>query len=489
MYRPIQWARQTVEGRQDFSNGSRLLNMYAERAVAPDESKVAVVLHGTPGAKRYANVTAGDGAAGIFGLVQTNTPTYGERLFGIVGGNYLFEIRAADVGAGVYDVPNAREHRFTREPDNYVSAPVRMTTDGQRILWVHRRQVLAFDMATDAMAAVQAPTADDPAADLPDEEWVDCDWVDGYFLVGARNGQFFNSLQNSLNFDQLDFARASYRPDELVALRVLRRVIYLFGRESIEQWYHSGGTDFPFTRDNTQSIDVGCAARDTVHANEDVLMFLGSDNIVYSMAGAPVRRSHETVEYDIARSATENARAHIYTEEGHRFYSLTLDLGAEGLKNWTLDLNTGLWHERTRTDVMCAERFQRRNLFGRDTAGNPGSVYDSRLDWGDEDGTAIERESIGPIIFANQQRAQCHAFLIDAPPRAGQPEDAIRLSWSDDGQRTWSYGGRDPVRLDAPRQIWHRLGQFRTRHFRLQTNARRRIDLLGAYADVSVGPD
>ena len=53
VYRPIQWARRTVEGRQIEADGSRLVNFYAVMVPDPEESKVPVMLYSAPGRRRY----------------------------------------------------------------------------------------------------------------------------------------------------------------------------------------------------------------------------------------------------------------------------------------------------------------------------------------------------------------------------------------------------------------------------------------------------
>lgn len=459
--------------------------------------------------------------AGVHALLPIDNPVYGRRIIGISSQYQFFQIwlggpTGADAPAN-YDpyratnpdaahaVPAARVTNFTAEPD--LSAvdsdgdpiPVRLITDGRRVLVVLKRQVLTYDMATNSfLQQILAPTPDNQAADLPDQDWTASAWVDGYFILGARNGQIFHSVLNEINFDQLDTAMAGAKPDGIVGMRVLNRRLFIFGTESIEQWYNAGASDFAFRRDNSQVMELGCIAPHSIAVNIAAIIFVGHDLMVYAVGGAQfVRISTDAVDYDIAQSQAEKARGFVYTEEGHRFYSLTLFFDDGSRKNWTFDFNTRAWHERTghHTRILCATRLGEQNLVGLE--GDPW-IYDTRLDWGisglDVDGTggsAFDREAVSPLLHANLQRARVNTILLDLPDREGDPNDTLSLSWSDDGQKTFTDDDARRLPMEGRTRFrWNRLGQFTSsRHFRLRTSARRRVDILGAYAETEVGPD
>lgn len=503
-YRPLQWARQSVEGRQVEADGARLVNFYAIRPAraVPQEAKVPVMLYGSPGYERYAQVQPQaflqNGVnvmpeAGIHALLATNTPAYGERLFGIASEYQLFELRASELpavyrpfdGGALYSLPAARIHNYTVEDSEKATGTVKLVTDGRRVLWVLRRDVRAWDMATDSFVPVPAPIPNNANRNLPDEEWVDAAWVDQYFFLAARGGQFFHSNVANIQFDQLDFASAETKPDGIVALRAQWRRCYVFGTASIERWYNRGGTDFSFARDNGYRHEIGCLNKAALQATEEEMLFIGHDFSVYSIRydGIPRVVSTPSVTFDLKRADADNAWAWVYTEEDHRFYSLSLPYASGAYKNWTLDLSTRLWHNRTSTDIQACERFGNLNLIGR-----RGSPYIQSLDlnFGAADGIAVPRIAIAPSLHADRRRVRVHRVDVEAPHRAGGlPADALTLDWSDDGQRTWE-GATDRL-LDEGTLRYNRLGQFENgRHFRVRTSARRRVDLLGAYAITQV---
>ena len=395
----------------------------------------------------------------------------------------------------VLNLRNARFYQITEEPDNIVGydsdmselVPVRMATDGRRVVFINGRQFYAYDMEDAEFKDVVAPTPDDAAATLPDEEWVDVMWADGYFILLARGGQIFHSLLNSLQFNQLDFGSASAGPDPIVGGAVYNRRLYIMGSRTIEQFYNSGSTIFAYDRDNSFTADIGAASASSVQANEVGVFFLGSDGIVYMMSGTSIGRiSHEGIEYDIARSDLTKARAFTYTEEGHRFYSLTImDTDGTNRKNLTLDITTKFWHKRTLTDVLAAEEFQGETMIGRERRPY---IYAQKLDIGTNDGGLIRREAISPVIHANRQRFRQHSFELDVARRESfTADETVSMSFSDDSKQTWKRTAQgddgQPRKCNQSRIRWTALGQSRNRHIRIVSNTTTRTDIIGAYTE------
>ena len=404
----------------------------------------------------------------------------------------------------LYTVPNSNIVSFTAEPSQAVAvdAPRKMVTDGRRILFVSGDRPFMYDIKANAFLNVRFPVVTDltTLSDAQDQRWVDCDWIDGYFILASRHGQFFHSNLDSSDFDQLDFASAESNPDEIVGLSVLNRRIYIFGSRTIEQWFNAGGRDFAFRRDASMALNIGCASRASIAQNESHIVFLGSNGIVYAVAGGQARPiSSETVSYDIDRSLQSMARAFVYTEEGHRFYILTLRFPDNTLKTWGFDFSTGLWHERGATDILCSAKWSSDGVTQLNLVGRAGSdhVFSQKLDWGyaeDDAGTqnAIQREAVSPVIFSNLQRVQNHSFQLDVPFRSGgATTDTMRIDWSDDGLENF-YDARTVslAQNSASRKRINRLGQFRYgRNYRVRTSARRRVDILGAYIETDVAGD
>ena len=461
MFKPIDWSVQSVEGRLVETDGGELINLYASPAVNPQVSKVPYILQATPGRRRWATrdfqriaveneqgmevSSVETAAANIHGMIVLDNPTYGRNLFGVANEYEFFRVSVPDdIDSGFSPGSSTAVEPFqvaTRagavatEATFRVSGQARMATDGRYVIIMLPKSIQAFDVGwkpegadedsrpIGAFVQVIAPIPNNESAVLPDQDWVDVAWVDGYFVLVARAGQIFHSLLGSINFDQLDFSSAESSPDEIVGMAVHNRRVYIFGDRTIEQWYNAGGEDFAFSRDNSFVINIGCAARDTIQANEAAVLFLGSDRSVHYVVGTAVRRiSNATVEEDIAKSDTASAWAWVYTEEGHRFYCLNISTPDGGRKLWCYDMMAGAWHERTATDVQCSVRL----WDDRTLVGNVGSPHIQELSllWPDEDGLPIARTAVSSVLHANDARALVSSFQVDIPYRDSELREA-----------------------------------------------------------------
>ena len=440
---------------------------------------------------------------------------YGQWLFGISSQSQFFRIKLDGDDKSIsssYDpfnvdnpqiwaVPQEQILTYTGESDVILDTdePGKLVSDGRYIVWAAKDGAVYYDLKfpNRGVQLLSTPVPSDPT-DLDDipKDWVDCDWIDGYFILASRNGQFFHSLLYQTQFDQLEFARTEANPDGLVGVQTLNRRVFLFGTNSVEQWFNAGRRDFAFARDNSSILNVGAASKAAIAKNETHIIFLGNNGVVYATSGGAAQPiSTDSVAYDIGRSLLPKARAYTYTEENHRFYVLTLEFLNGSKKTWAFDLTTQLWHERTQTDILCIANLdigpginQRRSLVGKE---NSEHIYDQRLDWGQEDTDnaviPIERECVSPVVYANLQRVNNYVFDIDIPKRDGDAQDELFFETEDSGrksiprQRKLDYG---------PRHRFSRLGQFYYgRRFRIQTNAKRRVDILSAHIEIDVAVD
>ena len=90
-------------------------------------------------------------------------------------------------------------------------------------------------------------------------------------------------------------------------------------------------------------------------------------------------------------------------------------------KNWTFDITTGLWHERSLTNVYAAAYFRNRLLLGRQ--GSP-YIFEASLNFGDADSVAIERIATTPIIHAEQHRIRFPQFIACLLYTSPSPRDS-----------------------------------------------------------------
>lgn len=519
MAEPIVWASRTAEGRQATNDGAELLNFFYVPVDDPGQAKSPGILYATPGLRPLLDIQKVTGlpgdtpADGVQGMIAIDSPTAGRRLFGISAGYQFFEFRA-DGGNTGGSIPvrynpyldgsgrpvatptierTTSVRNFTDSLQERYTGPARLASDGRRIAFVRGRSVALWDTEASsgdgAFVQVYAPIADNPQELLADEDWIDIVWIHGYFVLLSKSGEIFHSQLHSADFDQLDFATAERNPDPGVGLAAFQGRFYVFGSQSIEVYRESGASPFAFSRIGDAAAPIGCAARDTIRVNEGGVFWLGSDKIVWALGvGAQDKMSNATVEYDIERSQEWLSRAYLWTEEGRRFYSLILTFPDGTKKNWTLDLGSRLWHERSNTSIMDIVDFGGFNVAALD---NSQQLMSQALDWPQEDGRNVERVAVSSILQDNRARVFFTDVFLDVPrfdPLPGVTENATLIfDYSDDGKETWV--GARSRNLNQPRLRFNKIGSARSaRNLRMRITANRRVQIEQAYlGDVHAG--
>ena len=320
-------------------------------------------------------------------------------------------------------------------------------------------------------------------------------FMDGYFIFTRGGGQFaISKLYDGLTYDALDFATAESNPDDLVAVMANRSDLWLFGKETIEVWYNSGDVNFPFTRNAGGTINIGCAARNSVAKINNIIFWLGSgkegEGAVWAVLGGytPERISTIGLEEKIrGYSNISDAIAYTYQESGHYFYVLTFPTER---KTWVYDVTTGLWHEREsykhgRHRSNCYAYFNRKHIVGDYSNGK---LYYLDLDTYTDDGDPIVRERIAKNIHADEDYFSLVKLEIlfsrGFGLTTGQGSDPqAMLDYSDDNGYTWSNERWVPIGKIGEynrRAIWRKLGVSRNRMFRVRVSDPVKSDIIGA---------
>ncbi len=257
-------------------------------------------------------------------------------------------------------------------------------------------------------------------------------FLDGYFLVS--NGQtrevYFSTLYDGATWDGLDIFSKEGQPDKLRCIKADRSWLWCFGDLSYEVFLNTGDADNPFQRIPGTLYEVGIAAPHTAVKLDNSIFWIGADrqgrNQVWRTRGyAPERVSNFAVEQafeDIAAADIAKGTAWAYQQDGHSFYAInfpTLN------STWTLDIGTGLWHERTYTD---ANGRQLRDLaehhvfaFGKHLVGDyrNGNVYELRNDIYTDYGQVITLMRRTPHISSNGNRLLHRGVQIDMETGTG----------------------------------------------------------------------
>ncbi len=319
-------------------------------------------------------------------------------------------------------------------------------------------------------------------------------YQDGYFLFDRRGtGQFFISELLNVTFNGLDFATAEGQPDNLVAVLSDHREIFLFGEDTIEVWYNSGASDFPFERNQGAFIEKGCGARYSVAKQNNTVYFVGSDLMVYQMTGyTPVRISNHAVEKTLKGIDLSDAFAYTYQDEGHLFYVLTIP-GRD--ITWCYDISTGAWHVRQsyqfgRHQSNNAIFFDSKTLVGDFQNGR---IYQMSGNFYTDDGEPVIREFVLPTVNNGREFLTVDSLEFDMGTGVGliqgqgnDPE--LRVYFSKDSGKTYSQnfkrGRIGKIGEYLTRAKVNRFGAARQFTFKVEISDPIPIDIGGAWIEV-----
>lgn len=337
-------------------------------------------------------------------------------------------------------------------------------------------------------------------AKVSDASWPGCammDYLDGYGVgITPDSNQFWpTSLYDfSTMWSALDFASAESNPDKIVAVQVDHREIWIFGTKTVEIWYNSGDSTFPFARVSGAYIELGCAAPWSVAKLDNTQFWLGTNGSVVRAQGyTPMIVSTRAIETAISSyPRIEDARAFAYAQEGHAFYAITFPTADV---TWVYDAATQAWHQRRswgmgRWRPTCYARLGNQHIVGDVSTGSLYKISPSCLT---DAGQPIERVRVTPNIAQEDKRLIHSRLAIDfetgsASPSVPNPQ--ALLSWSDDGGRTW--GNEHPASIGSQgqykaRAVWWRLGQSRNRVYKVRVTDPVPVAILGAYGEIVPG--
>ena len=311
------------------------------------------------------------------------------------------------------------------------------------------------------------------------------DISDNYFVYNKPNSQLWaaSDLLSPIT-DPLSFASKDGSPDDLVAIIVDRREVYLLGEMSSEAWLDVGSVPFPFQRIQGSSTQQGIAAAYSCARVGNSFAYVSKNNrgeatIVQMNGYIPQRISTHAVENTLVGQNVSDAIAWTYQLEGHETYVVTFpSIGDNGL-TWAYDVTTGLWHkwlytnnqgqyERHRGNCCCF--FNQQVLLGDY---ENGKLYRLSLSQYTDDGQMVRRVRRCPHITTDLQRQYFAELQIQFQPGVGLPtgqgqDPQAMLRWSDDGGFTWSNENWVTIGKQGQyftRAMWRRLGFARDRIF------------------------
>ena len=482
---------------------NRMVNLFPEAVPEGSGGKEAGFLLRCPGLRLLATVGTGP----IRGLWVTNGVAY------VVSGDKFYSLDTSWTATLLGTVSG--------------TGPVSMADNGTQIFIACNPLSYIYNVST--LVFAQITDVDFPGAGS-------VGYLDGYFVFNEPNTQKFwvTALLDGTSVDQLDFASVEGYPDDVVALIVDHREIFLFGNTSVEVWYDAGTPDFPMARVQGAFMEVGCEAAYSVAKLDNSVFWLGSDargrGIVYRANGyTPARLSTNAVEYAIQSYGNiTDAIGYTYQQDGHPFYVLIFP-SAEA--TWVYDVSTNLWHERAgfenglfvRHRSNCQMSFNNEVVVGDY---EDGRIYAFDLDvYVDDTQTQKWLRSWRALATGqnNLKRTAHHSLQLDAETGVGlsvTPDyDAenlitesgdylmtesgdyltttsyfgtpgynpqVMLRWSDDAGHTWSsehWNSMGKIGSYGTRTIWRRLGmteKIRDRVYEVSGTDPVKIAIMGA---------
>ena len=328
-----------------------------------------------------------------------------------------------------------------------------------------------YDYAADTLAVALDPGTAGYLAPLSQ-----CGYADGYYIALLDNSQVFQISAllacDAASWDLLDVAQVSVFPDNVQAMLLDHRELWLFGRKQTQVYYDSGNPDFPWDVNPQGFIEQGCLDPWSPVRLDNSILWLGGDErgarIAWRAEGYQPRRiSNHAVETEWAGyGAPGEAIGYPYQDRGHAFWVLYFP---SVNKTWIYDASTGLWSERgywvNATSSYAAHRSQcHAYCFGKHLVGdwNSGKIYEMGNGLLDDDSNPIRRLRRTPHLTNEGKRIHYRFLQLDMQtgiglvgvPGAPGVDPQVMVRWSNDWGRTW--GNEHWVRAG-------RMGEYLTR--------------------------
>jgi hypothetical protein len=358
------------------------------------------------------------------------------------------------------------------------------------------------------------------------------DIIDNYFVYNNPTTQqwgasdLLSPISPNTSYSLKDGA-----PDDLVALIVDHREVYLMGEISSEVWTDVGTVPFPFQRIPGTSTQHGIAAPFSLYRLGNSFAYVSRNNrgqaqIMQMQGYIPQRISTHAVENTLANKYVADAVSWTYQLEGHEVFVVTfpsLEL------TWAYDATTQMWHKWLYTTNQGTYQRHRGNCCavfqGLVIVGDyeNGKLYELDKTNYTDDGQNIRRLRRAPHLVTEFQRQYFDELQIQFQPGVGttglsgpaqitssntiylgdtytitasatltiefdktyvlgtqnpisyQTTDnpQAMLRWSNDGGSTWSnehWTSVGQMGKYRNRAIWRRLGQARDRIFEVSVS-------------------
>lgn len=499
-----------------YADSERTINMYPEKSGVGENNRSQYRLLSTPGITQVADFEASFGYQGPIYDVITVSQVAGSgfpRTFCLVGDNMAFPNNLCLVEyRGT--IPPVNLGPIVAAPPNNQVTPKLLSCGQDQLLIINGSRAGIGTNATHSGAVfnVSTGTFTPLVINFSPPGWLggsDMDFLDGYAIVAQPGTQSFyiSAVQDATAYDPLDIAVENDAPDTIVGLRVAHRDLFVFGKQRILVWNNTGAAAFPFTRNNSATIEVGCAGPATIQKLNNTLFWLGRDQ----RGGLQAWKLNGYIPQRISTPAIEAAwqnwlgggvgsesnffglECWSYQEEGHSFYVVCFpqtSINPPPGFTFVYDDSEGIWHERVRSiapgGVIIPSCHAFNPNFGhlvgaRDSA----KLYQQSRTITTENGTTIQRIRTTPHLYQGSMRNFYKRIVLDITPTVSN----VSMQISNDGAQTFGPIITPSItnRGSGQRIAFNRLGSGLDRVYNVFLDSTQPFSISAAYIEAQGG--
>ena len=350
-------------------------------------------------------------------------------------------------------------------------------------------------------------------------------FLDSYYIVSPAYSRKFNisAIDDGTTWDPLDVGVKESYPDNIQSILTCNEQLYLFGKETFEVWKNVGSqlvngvATFPFQRIDGMSQRFGSISPWGPLALAGNVYFIGGtggEPIAYVLNGSlPVRVSTSAIEsaWRVA-GLGEDCVSYGYTEDGHNFWVINF-----GSQTWCFDATTGAWSERRHWSGTAWEPYRTRfhafvaewgdggmHITGGGTpADDGGSLFESSVDFYDDNGDDIKWERALPYVYqaapstltvaspgvSGGNRVYFGRMTLEEEVGIGSPPSVTR-DYSDDRGNTFVNPQTPIVQAsgdNSRRSFWPPGGSSPNRIWRLSGVGQKKVALVALDCEDTMG--
>ena len=276
-------------------------------------------------------------------------------------------------------------------------------------------------------------------------------WLDDYLLaVDEGTGRcYFSDYLDPFSWQSTSFFKAEGNVDNISAMYIWNREIYLFGTSTIEVWENLGdtGTSLPFRRISGGFVETGTISKYGIAFAENNFYFIDQNRRFVEFNGRTVRELKTSYTKVIEELSTvSDCKAFKIEVSGRPFILFQFPTAG---RSFVYDYAAEEWHEWGKW-IGPGENFGAFDLnayawcpdWGVHLAGgiNDSLVYQMSQEFDDDNGEKIRiRRVSGHINYGSNENKQCNSMTLRLKSGyvSDDSEPVMTLRWNDDN-KGWS---------------------------------------------------